>query len=236
MQKLINHEWNGPCMDAGKRAERIFKLALPYLRRWGSRWGYALEWAKDWLPVLVQDRGADWVEQAWSRLPRWPKLPESDRIAKLFGVTAELRCDLGLRSIAEVARPKAKREADERERRAQAERDRRAKHRPEVQPSKPESISQMKPWEAEGIGRSTWYARKADAEAAARQAAVTQPNAPVLSSVLAQEAAPILVKRASRCATVERVQQAVLGSPKLSEKPLGPHVQWRANTLERLPF
>jgi hypothetical protein len=80
----------------------------------------------------------------------------ADNLARFLGVTYEQRQQLGLTTVGSInVKRRARKELRKRENRIAHERHRRALGmRPQSQ-----SLSRLKPWEAEGVSRRTWYRR-----------------------------------------------------------------------------
>jgi hypothetical protein len=84
----------------------------------------------------------------------------------IIGLTTEKRAELGITTMAPAGETKEQKAA----RQIEQERARQARYREKKRAereaaSKPPTIKEARPWEAEGVGRSTWFARKAAANA-----------------------------------------------------------------------
>ncbi|WP_438346841.1 hypothetical protein [Methylorubrum populi] len=123
-----------------------------------------LLWAWSRVPRLVEVLGREWLEAAEVQARAAPVRLKADTIAERLGVRDEERSRLKLRTIGAIDRPAAKRKADAKAKALVRNRERKRRLREEERlkaaPKAP-SISSLKPWQAEGISRSTWYAKRA---------------------------------------------------------------------------
>ncbi|MBB4103554.1 hypothetical protein [Allorhizobium borbori] len=118
-------------------------------------------WCQTWAPWVS---GADLADLA-HRNKRRRHMLSADAAAKILHVTMKERDDLGLKTIgacdvsAEDRKSLAKETKRERDKRRQAAK-RRAEGAENRNSYTAESINRLKPWEAEGISRRTWYRRR----------------------------------------------------------------------------
>ncbi|KAB1068834.1 hypothetical protein [Methylobacterium planeticum] len=163
IERIIETRHGGACdTDDG---ELYLDVALPHLVALpvgAFPTSPVLLWAWTLCPRLVEERGREWftAREAELRARPRPARMKADTIAVLLGIRDEERRRLKLRTIGAVDRSAAQRKADAKV----AHRDRmrrvRAKQWLERQAPKAPSISSLKPWEAEGISRSGWYAKR----------------------------------------------------------------------------
>jgi hypothetical protein len=154
-----------------------------------------------WAPWMTRDRLADLTAKAIERPQRW----KADRLARILGLKAAERRELGVTTIGSIdmgkaARTKARKTAS-RKRSEARRRDAGAIPRAEYEAN---SLSRSRPWEALGISRRTWERRQKAAAASARVASpyaplvglqvrtdLRQPTQPCGSGGLASEPGPI---------------------------------------------
>lgn len=120
----------------------------------------AITWATEMLPELLDRRGLEWfdgLEGVFERAGRRPKALRADAVAKLLNVTWDERKACRLKTIGAVDMNQRQRRAERRK--VHAERERARREREGATP-RGKSLARTKPWEAEGIKRSAWYARK----------------------------------------------------------------------------
>lgn len=167
LERLIDVRHGGPCdTDEG---ELYFDVALPHLVALPEAdfpASPALLWAWSLCPRLVDARGREWIteREAELRARRRPIRLKADTIAERLGVRDEERSRLKLWTIGAIDRSAEQRKADAkvanrdrmRRKRAQEKVERAALEQAPRQPS----ISSLKPWAAEGISRSSWYAKR----------------------------------------------------------------------------
>jgi hypothetical protein len=164
--KVIRGRHGGPCDDL-RRMKLYFRAALPHVLASkeriiaaGGNWLAAVHaWVAEWVPTLPTIMGPGWIErQARACYAKPRRCPRIDRTSNLMEIEDHEPVAFSLRSLPAVSRPKKVREAE----RAVKSAARSRKHRAKVEGYKPrsESLAQTKPWAAEGISRSEWYARR----------------------------------------------------------------------------
>jgi len=160
-----------PDDDAGR--ESFFPLAHHVARLNGDPESIIRDYAASWCPWMPGDELEAYVRRVLAKPYKW----SADALGAEIGLLDDaVRTLLGIRTIGAVDVPKAEREKRRAQRKAETKR---AKRR--AAGSKPravyeaESLSRTKPWEAEGISRSTWERRRrgAKADASAGDASVT---------------------------------------------------------------
>lgn len=172
IERIIKARHGGPCdTDDG---EAYLDVALPHLVALPAGTfptSPVVLWTWLMLPRLVEVRGSEWLaaREAELRARDQPIRFKADTVAERLGVRNEERARLKLKTIGAIDRTARQRKADRRAydrewRRLRRAAERAAKAELEQAP-RPPSISSAKPWQAEGISRSSWYARRARAAA-----------------------------------------------------------------------
>ena len=156
IHKLIRARYGGPCRTSD--ALRYLQAAIPELMRFARSWRYALSWVRDWVPVLIEEHGDDFIRHQWVKIAK-RKRPNltSDQLSKLLVVSDDEPARLNLRCIPAASRTAEIRATERRASKAKAEAARRAKE-PGYTP-RSESAMATKPWHFHGMGRSYWYAK-----------------------------------------------------------------------------
>lgn len=113
----------------------------------------AVAWIRLFCPALDADELEDIITDAVFEPRRWT----ATQFGELLGLTKEERQRLGIRTIRAVGVTSRQMKLDRKRKHAERERARRAR-----KPKAPPSIAKLKPWEAEGISRRTWYRRRAN--------------------------------------------------------------------------
>jgi hypothetical protein len=152
-----------PDDDAGRDD---LKIALNHLACLAHPRGHIANWIEIWAPWLTAAEQRDIVPLILANPQRW----KADALAWRLRLTKEQRTMLGITTIGAIdenkaARTKRRRAAD----RQRKENGRRSKG---IKPRKVyegQSISKAKPWLTEGISRASWYRRRANETAAARE-------------------------------------------------------------------
>lgn len=157
IQKLLRYRY-GPVLpddDAGRDDLRILLRHKAHLSR-------GLRLAENLLdtcaPWLVDGERQQFLQEATQSRP--PRL-KADTLAKRLNLTSDVRQALNINTIGAIDLL----EAERRERRLARDRERKASRRREGG-RKPRSdylqnsVSQAKPWLAEGVSRRTWYRRQ----------------------------------------------------------------------------
>lgn len=173
IHKLISGRYDGPCRTAD--AERYLMAAIPGLMPGARTWRYAVAWARKWTPIILEERGEDFVRDCWTKVTtrKRPNLT-TDELAELLAVADDEPVRLNLRCIPAASRTADIRAADRRTKRQLAAAARRAT-KPGYTP-RSESLKARAPWKALGMSRTDWYAeRKAE-----RLALVGEPKIPIL--------------------------------------------------------
>jgi hypothetical protein len=139
-----------PDDDAGREDFEIAAHHLSFLR-WDQERHIQI-WAAKWCPWLLGDD----VKAAIDRIAANPHKFSAATLGKLLRLTDAERTALGITTIRAIDVSWAEMVA----RRRRRDRQYRAKRRLAKRASRPASLNQTKPWEAEGISRATWYRRR----------------------------------------------------------------------------
>ncbi|PWJ80593.1 hypothetical protein C7441_112135 [Pseudaminobacter salicylatoxidans] len=120
-----------------------------------------IDWCRKWAPWAGEEIVGPIVEQAKKR----SRMMRADGVAGLLRVTMKERDDLDLKTIGACDMAKGDRLALAKERkrardRKRMQKKRSGKSRKDRQTYEAESAETLKPWEAEGISRRTWYRRR----------------------------------------------------------------------------
>lgn len=168
--KIIRSRHDGPC-DTDD-AELYLQVALPHflkLHSIAADLRVAVDaWTATLLPGLARHRVVEMVDESEAR--EW-RFATHDQVARLLNVVLTERSNLGLRTIGAIDRTKAQRAKD---RKAQNAKHQRAKRTLNGATPRSKSKAAMKPWEADGVSRSTFYARQKAAMEAPSIAHVTE--------------------------------------------------------------
>lgn len=118
-------------------------------------------WCRRWAPWVRNDELTGIVAQARKRR----RMMTADGVAGLLLVTWAERSQIGLNTFGacDVSKVDRKRLAKERKRhrdRTRQEAKRRAAGRKDRKSHEATSLSRLRPWEAEGVSRATWYRRR----------------------------------------------------------------------------
>ncbi|MFK4727124.1 hypothetical protein ABIE89_008224 [Bradyrhizobium niftali] len=110
------------------------------------------EWVRSWAPWLDQDDADDLIARTMRRPYKWT----ADKLAERLGIDYANRTRLKLRTIGATDCKKTKRMSLRRKKHAALAKARRAKAG-----AKPRELSteRLKPWNAQGVSRSTYYRR-----------------------------------------------------------------------------
>ncbi|WP_404861841.1 hypothetical protein [Georhizobium sp. MAB10] len=161
VEKVIRSRHGGMIPDPGDTDDRdtclayiraaAFSLAVPDMPNWCSKWA-------PW--VTPAEVGAI-VAQAFKRR----RMMNADGVAGLLTVTMEERTRLKLKTIGACDVSKAERVRLAKERKRQRDRERQALKRRATgsvdrASHEAQSLSRLKPWEAENISRRTWERRR----------------------------------------------------------------------------
>lgn len=115
----------------------------------------AIAWIRQFCPVLDADALEQIVTDAAFEPRRWT----ATQFGELLGLTKDELKRLGIRTFRAVGVTGRQMKLDRKRKHADRERARRARaYKPKAQ-----SIAKLKPWEAAGISRRSWYRRKAHA-------------------------------------------------------------------------
>jgi hypothetical protein len=144
-----------PDDDAGRDDARIMCHHLAQIS--GDQRARIKSWLIVWAPWMSAQQMADLTDTVIAKPLRW----RADKLAACLGLKEADRTRLGITTIGAADMTKAEREAARKARKRQAKlKGRRAqgvKSRTEYLAG---SAERMKPWEAEGISRRTWYRRQ----------------------------------------------------------------------------
>jgi hypothetical protein len=131
--------------------------------------GRLSRWCSRWAPFFPKEQ----IKKIADKVVAKPYRFTADAIGKLMGLKDEERSALGITTIGAIDRDKKQRERDRAEAKLRRDRERALGKRRQrgVRPRSEylrKSLSQTKPWEAEGISRRTWERRR-EARLAASQ-------------------------------------------------------------------
>ncbi|WP_156399198.1 hypothetical protein [Methylobacterium sp. Leaf466] len=158
IHKIMKGRYGGPCRTA--HAERYILAAIPEMIPRARSWRYAVSWARDWVPDLLEEKGEEFIHAAWARIAaRKRRHLTTDQLSRLLKVTDDEPADLGLRCIPSASRNAKARATERKAKNASAEAARRLRKKPDLTPRE-QSLTATKPWEAAGVSRSTWYAKR----------------------------------------------------------------------------
>lgn len=150
---LIEARYGGPCDTHD--GDAYFEVALPCLIELGRD---LAAWAAQHLPVYFEEQGEGWFARRADAFARRPYGLSAETCAARLRLTAAERTLLGIRTIGAVDRTKRERNLDTKA----CKRDHKRRRRLEAGCTPRElSLSQTRPWEAEGISRRTWERRRA---------------------------------------------------------------------------
>ncbi|MGB3898151.1 MAG: hypothetical protein WA973_06320 [Mesorhizobium sp.] len=178
------------------------------------------EWCRRWAPWA----GADIVDPIIVTAQKRRRMMRADGVAGLLMVTMKERDEIGLRTIGACDMSKGDRIALVRERkrardRKRMEQKRAGKSRKDRQSYEAQSAENLKPWEAEGISRRTWYRRRGTS--VSRVDIYTNGDIPVPN---AEEYVPAVPSPSRRNADGVAGRQAGLGDhPPAGHQGAGPH-------------
>ncbi|WP_156629652.1 hypothetical protein [Methylobacterium sp. Leaf85] len=157
--RIIFGRHRGACADLGL-AERYLDAALPHIIGSRIRWLSAVrKWVARHVPALAEAHGDAWIEakaRACEAVSSG-RYPSSDHLARLLGVTVAEVAEFGLRIIPAASRTKAVRTRD---RLAANAAHQALKRQSRGSTPRVKSKAQTKPWVAEGVSRSSWYAAR----------------------------------------------------------------------------
>jgi hypothetical protein len=158
--KFINHECGATLPDDDFGID-VLREVLNQFALNGATPDQLREWGRDLLPGLDDDDSLDdLIKEIGTGRKR-----RADDVARALGINYQLRTLLDLRTIGACDISKAKRKAISDQKRAADKRWKREKAGAKPQAK---SARRTKPWEAEGISQSTYYARKKRAAANAK--------------------------------------------------------------------
>jgi hypothetical protein len=160
--KLITGRHNGPCDTDDGGAYLL--AAMPHLVALATSKGRSVDakaWARDRVPVNAATTDDEFFAQIEAdfldRARRGKGRLTADGIAKLLNVTADEVARYRLRTFGAIDRPKRTRTKD----RKAADRDyQRRKRAAAGAKSREQSLAALKPWEAAGVSRATWYRQR----------------------------------------------------------------------------
>ncbi|WP_311275231.1 hypothetical protein [Methylobacterium sp. WCS2018Hpa-22] len=160
-------------------------------------------WSQKWLPELVEAKGLEWVEERYEEIrdEKTGSFRTMDQIAKRLTVTQDEVLGFTLYSLVAHDRPKALRDAENKQADA-------AKHKANrvANGATPRELSKsrLKPWDAAGVSRATYY--REQAEMKAKQARETDSSVTVRSTCKGSDETVSQTDLARNSISVEAVQ------------------------------
>jgi hypothetical protein len=144
-----------PDDDGGR--DDAFILAQHVARLNGDPASNVARHVRQWCPWMDDDELAALVRRVQAKPIKW----SADTLGKRLGLLDEVRTKLRIKTIGGCDVSKAERTARTAARKVQAKTAKRRAGGVQARDAyEANSLSRTKPWEAEGIGRSTWYARR----------------------------------------------------------------------------
>lgn len=143
-----------PDDDAGRED---LEIAINHLACLAHPRGHITRWIGIWAPWLTAAEQAEIVPRILANPRRW----KADPLAWAMKLSMEERTMLGITTIGAYDVPKAARTKLRKQRdRIRKANERRAKGVIPRKQYERQSLSNQRPWEAEGISRATWYRRR----------------------------------------------------------------------------
>lgn len=164
IEAIISSRHGGPVPDPEDTDDRDTCLAYIRAAAMTVSGQDMAAWCRVWAPWVASSDLVPIVAEAARR----SRMIRADGVAGLLHVTMTERTNLGLRTIgasdlSKSARTKLAKDRKRERDREQKEATRRAEGRQERASQRATSLAALKPWEAEGVSRRTWYRRRGTA-------------------------------------------------------------------------